>query len=62
LELSLVPSISMYSISTNSNRLDFIAQLAEHWTSIATVASLIPTVVRQTGPHRKTCMWCGYTG
>ena len=32
---------------THSNRLDLVAQLAEHWTSKPNVASSIPTVVRQ---------------
>ena len=33
---------------TNSNRLDHVAQLAEHWTSLPKVADSIPTVVKQT--------------
>ena len=32
----------------SSNRLDLVAQLVEHWTSIPKVAGSIPTVVRQT--------------
>ena len=33
---------------TNSNRLDLVAHLVEHWTSIPKVAGSIPTVIRQT--------------
>ena len=42
---------------THSNRLDLVAQLAEHWTSKPKVAGSIPTVVRQIFQLAR----CGYT-
>ena len=35
-------------VTKSNNRLDLVAQLVEHWTSIPMVAGSIPTVVRQT--------------
>ena len=55
LERSLIPLISMYS-KIYPNRLDLVAKLVEHWTSIPKVAGSIPTVVRQTfQPARCGC-------
>ena len=45
--MTLFGDISELSL-VKVNRLDFVAQLVEHWASIPKIAGSIPTVVRQT--------------
>ena len=52
-----VQEIFQFRNITNSNRLDHVAQLAEHWTSISKVAGSIPTMVKQTFQLAR----CGFT-